>query len=416
VTAAPLRKVKLEEARRLAVARQQLAGPRRPINSPEDILGVVRDLNCLQLDPISVLARSPLLVLWSRLGPFDRSHLDQLLWEDRSLFEYWAHAASIVLTEHYQIHHLLMRRYPTQRYSHGRRTAEWLRDNQALRAHVLQRLRRDGPVRMSDIEDLSERPWKSDGWTTGRNVERMIDTLWTQGKVMVARREGLTKWWDLAERCLPDWTPRRRLTEPQIVTRAAERSLRALGIARQRDIERHFTIGRYHGLPAVLSKFMAAGVVEKVRIIDDGTEVPGTWYVHADDLPHLEAIQARRWEPRTTLLSPFDNLIIDRARTELLFGFNYRMEIYVAKANRRFGYYVLPILAGDRFVGRLDAAADRVGERLIVHAIHAEPAIKPTQEVGRGVARALGELATFVGARRIEYPPDVPRGWKGALS
>lgn len=410
------RKVRLEDARRLAVARQQLAGRRLASNGPETILEVTRQLGCLQLDPISVLARSPLLVLWSRLGPFDRSHLDQLLWKDRSLFEYWAHAASIVLTEDYQIHHLLMRRYPTQRYAHGRRTGEWLRNNGALRRHVLQRLRRDGPVRMSDIEDLSDRPWKSGGWTTGRNVERMIDTLWTQGKVMVARREGLTKWWDLAERCLPDWTPQQRLSEQKIVTSAAQRSLRALGIARQRDIERHFTVGHYPGLPAVLSKFRAAGVVEEVRVVDDGTDVLGTWYVHAQDLPLLEAIQAGRWEPRTTLLSPFDNLIIDRNRTELLFGFNYRMEIYVPKAKRRYGYYVLPILSGDRFVGRLDAAADRPGERLIVHAIHAEPGITPTPEVGRGVATALGELATFVGARRVEYPADVPRGWKRALS
>jgi uncharacterized protein YcaQ len=244
----------------------------------------------------------------------------------------------------------------------------------------------------------------------------MIDTLWTQGKVMVARREGLTKWWDLADRCLPGWTPRQRLSEPQIVTRAAQRSLRALGIGRQRDIERHFTIGRYNGIPGILSKFLKAGVIEEVRVVDDGAELKGAWYVHAEDLPLLDEIQGGRWEPRTTLLSPFDNLIIDRNRTELLFGFNYRMEIYVPKAKRRYGYYVLPILAGDRFVGRLDAAADRPGERLLVHAIHAEPGNAPTPEVGRGVANALGELATFVGARRVEYPLDVPRGWKRALS
>jgi uncharacterized protein YcaQ len=410
------RKVSLKEARRLAIARQRLAGPRRATSSPEAILDVVRDLNCVQLDPISVLARSPLLVLWSRLGPFDRSDLDQLLWSDRSLFEYWAHAASIVLTEDYQIHHLFMRRYPTQRYAHGRRTAEWLRDNERLRRHVLRRLRRDGPLRLSEIEDLSERPWTSGGWTTGRSVERMIDTLWTQGKVMVARREGLTKWWDLADRCLPDWTPRRRLSEPQIVARAAQRSLRALGIARQRDIERHFTIGRYRGLPGILSRFRATGTVEEVRMVDDGAELPGAWYVHADDLPLLDEIQAGRWEPRTTLLSPFDNLIIDRSRTELLFGFNYRMEIYVPKASRRYGYYVLPILAGDRFVGRLDAAADRPGERLVVHALHPEPGIAPTREVGRGVAAALEELATFVDARRIDYPPNLSSRWERALS
>jgi len=411
-----VRTVSLSDVRRIAVARQRLSGPRPIPDGASEILDVVRDLGCLQLDPISVVARSPLLVLWSRVGPYDRGLLDQLLWKDRSLFEYWAHRASIVLTEDYQIHHLLMRRYPTQRYAHSRRITEWLAQNNALRRHVLVRLRRNGPLRMSDIEDRSEQPWKSGGWTTGRNVERMIDVLWTQGRVMVSRREGLAKWWDLAARCLPEWTPRRRLTERQIVTRATQRSLRALGIARKRDIERHFTAGRYNGIIEVLSRLRSAGLIHVVRVERGGAEIPGPWYVHTKDLPLLERIQAGQWEPRTTLLSPFDNLIIDRDRTELVFGFEYRMEIYVPKSDRRYGYYSLPILAGDGFVGRLDAAADRVGERLLVHAIHAEPDAPRTADVGRGVAEALGDLATFVGAGVIEFPRDVPAGWKRALS
>jgi uncharacterized protein YcaQ len=399
----------------MAVARQHLSGPRPEPTDPSVLLDLTRDLGCLQLDPISVIARSHLLVLWSRIGPFDRGLLDQLLWEDRSLFEYWAHRASIVLTEDYPIHHLLMRRYPRQRWTYGRRTAEWLEHNQSLRRHVLSRIRRDGPIRVNDIEDLSEQPWRSGGWTTDRNVERMIDVLWTQGRIMVARRVGLTKWWDLAERCLPEWTPRPRLTEPQIVTRAAKRSLRALGIARKRDIERHFTPGRYEGLATVLARLRSKGIVEVVRVFDDGAELPGPWYVHAGDLPLLEEIQADRWEPRTTLLSPFDNLIIDRERTELLFGFSYRMEIYVPKDKRRYGYYVLPVLAGDRFVGRLDAAVDRRNERLTVHFLHAEPGVRPTVATGRGIAGAVRELASFTGARSIVYPRDVPGGWRRTL-
>jgi uncharacterized protein YcaQ len=413
---AAIRTVTLSEVRTLAVARQRLRGPRPDPVDAAAVLDVVRDLGCLQLDPISVLARSPLLVLWSRLGPFDRALLDRLLFEDRSLFEYWAHRASIVLTEDYQIHHLTMRRYPTRRYSHGRRTADWLERNEPLRRHVLHRLDAKGPLRARDIEDISEHGWTSGGWTTGRNVERMIDVLWTQGKVMVWRREGLIKWWHLADRCLPRWTPKRELSETEIVRRAARRSLRALGIARRRDIERHFTAGRYPGLPEILERLRSKGEVETVRVVDDGVEVPGPWYVHVEDVPLLEDIRADRWEPRTTLLSPFDNLIIDRDRTELVFGFNYRMEIYVPRGKRRFGYYAMPILANDRLVGRVDAAADRPGRRLLVHAVHAEPGVRRTAATGRDLARALRELATFVGAETIEYPRDVPRGWRSALS
>src|SRR6266496_5745328 len=128
-----VRTVSLSDVRRIAVARQRLSGPRPIPDGASEILDVVRDLGCLQLDPISVVARSPLLVLWSRIGPYDRGLLDQLLWRDRSLFEYWAHRASIVLTEDYQIHQLLMRRYPTQRSAYSRRVIEWLEQNQALR-------------------------------------------------------------------------------------------------------------------------------------------------------------------------------------------------------------------------------------------------------------------------------------------
>jgi uncharacterized protein len=408
--------VSLSDVRRMAIAKQRLAGPRVQPTDASAILGVVRDLRCLQLDPISVLARSPLLVLWSRLGPYDRGFLDQLLWRDRSLFEYWAHAASIVLTEDYQIHQLLMRRYPTQRSAYGRKVTEWLEQNQSLRRYVLSQLRRKGPQRLSDFEDRSTTGWESGGWTTGRNVERMLDVLWTQGRVMVARREGIVKWWDLAERCLPEWTPRKRLTDRQVVTRAAELSLRALGIARKRDIERHFTIGRYDGLDAVLARLRSGGSSETLRVVEDGAEVPGPWYVHANDLPLLDQIQGGTWEPRTTLLSPFDNLIIDRGKTKFLFGFDFRMEIYVPKANRRYGYYVLPILAGDRFIGRVDAATDRVNRRLVVHAVHAEPGVQTSRKDGSGVARALRELATFVDAGVIDYPRDVPAGWRATLS
>jgi uncharacterized protein YcaQ len=309
-----------------------------------------------------------------------------------------------------------MRRYPSQRWSPSRRTAEWLEQNQALRRHVLDRIRRKGPQRLADFEDRAVSGWASGGWTSGRNVERMLDVLWTQGRVFVARRKGLIKWWDLAERVLPDWTPRRRLTERQIVTLAAQRSLRALGVARRRDIERHFTPGRYDGLAEVLAWLRSRGTVEEIRVHDDGSEIPGPWYVHGEDLPLLEAIQAGRWEPRTTLLSPFDNLIIDRERTELLFGLSYRMEIYVPKDKRRYGYYVLPVLAGDRFVGRLDAAVDRRNERLSVHFLHAEPGVRPTVATGRGIAGAVRELATFTGARSIVYPRDVPDGWRRALA
>jgi len=185
-------------ARRLFLIKQWLADPPVAVDRAR-IMGLVHDLGCLQLDPINVVARSHLLVLWSRLGRFDPADLDALLWEERRLFEYWAHQASIVLTEDYPIHHLLMRRYPTDRYAHSRRTKAWLRENGGLRRYVLAHLRRSGPLMLRDFEDRSRTGWISGGWTTGRNVERMLDVLWIQGRVAVAGRNGIQKLWDLAD-------------------------------------------------------------------------------------------------------------------------------------------------------------------------------------------------------------------------
>jgi uncharacterized protein len=401
-------------ARRLAISKQRLAGS---AIGPDrgGLLDAVRDLGCIQLDPIRVVERSHLLVLWSRVGRFDPADLDVLLWEERQLFEYWAYRASIVLTEDYPIHHLLMRRYPTERYAYSRRVKVWLRENEPLRRHVLQRLKEAGPLRLRDFEDRARTRWTSEGWTTGRNVERMLDVLWTQGKIVVAGRDGIQKFWDLADRWFPEWTPKERLPEREVVRRAAQRSLRALGVARPRDIERHFTVGRYPGLAGALDRLEREVLIERVRIVDDGAEWPGPWFVHADDLAPLERLEAGEWEPRTTLLSPFDNLIIDRDRAELLFGFRFRMEIYVPKTKRMFGYYVLPILHGDSVIGKVDPAMDRKRGVLQVQAVHAEPEVRPTARAGRAVAKALEDLASFLGAGNVEYGGTAPDGWKKAL-
>ncbi|HEX3214535.1 MAG TPA: crosslink repair DNA glycosylase YcaQ family protein [Actinomycetota bacterium] len=394
-------------ARRLVLSRQRLAGPPPVGPGPEAIMEVATDLASLQLDPISVVARSHQLVLWSRLGRYDLADLDGLLWRERRLFEYWAHAAAIVCTDDYPIHSLLMRRYPSARHAQLR---AWLADNQALRRSILRQLRAGGPLPTRALEDRAATEWQSSGWTQGRNVDRMLDLLWTQGRIMVAGRQGQQRIWDLAERCLPPWAPTRRPPEREVVRLSAQRSLRALGVATARDIDRSFTAGRYPGLPSVLAGLQRSGQVEQVRLVADGAERPGPWFVHADDLPLLDRLESGDWRPRTTLLSPFDNLIINRERTERLFGFSFRMEIYVPKAARRYGYYVLPILHGDRLIGRVDPALDRATGRLVVHAIHPEPGAPAS--AGPAVAAALGELAGFVGATGLDLRQPPPEVWR----
>ena len=401
-------------ARRLILSRQRLAGPLPAAPGPDEVMATVTDLASLQLDPISVVARSHLLVLWSRLGRYDPADVEALLWRERRLFEYWTHAAAVVCTDDLPIHSLLMRRYPSDRYAHNRRLRDWLAANQGLRRSILRQLRTSGPLPTRALEDRARTSWQSSGWTAGRNVDRMLDVLWTQGRVMVAGRQGQQRVWDLAERWLPAWAPTRRPPEREVVRLAVQRSLRALGVATARDIDRHFTASRYPGLSTVLAGLEREGRVERVRVADDGAEWPGPWYVHADDLPLLERLEAGDWRPRTTLLSPFDNLIIDRERTQRLFGFHFRMEIYVPRAARRYGYYVLPVLHGDRLIGRVDPAMDRRRGRLVVNAVHAEP--DAPAAAGPAVAAALGELAAFLGADGVELRQPPPERWRGGFA
>ncbi|HEX2196554.1 MAG TPA: crosslink repair DNA glycosylase YcaQ family protein [Actinomycetota bacterium] len=405
-----LREVPVHAVRRLAIEAQGLH--RRARSSPRSLLGLVERLGCVQIDPISVVAPTQQLVLWSRVESFDRTALDRLLWKERSLFHYWAHAASIVPTADYPIHSLMMRRWGRGPTKYEERVREWMRANARMRRSIVAQLRDEGPTRLANIRRVAGRPWQSSGWTDAQDVARMIEFLWLKGIVTIAGREGGARLWDLTERWLPRWTPRETWPERRIVEAATLRALRALGVATPRQIKEHFTRGRYPKLPEVLARLTARGDVEEVSVVRDGRVLPGRWYVHAGDLPRADELARDEWEGSCRLLSPFDNLICDRGRTELLWDFEYRIEIYVPKAKRRYGYYVLPFLWRDRLVGRLDAAVDRDAGRLRVLSVHAE---RGAPAVGEDVAGAVGDLAAFVGAASVEWPARRPKAWARAL-
>jgi uncharacterized protein len=394
----------LRTARRLAVARQRLAGDR-----PEGILETVRDLRCLQLDPTSAVARSHLLVLWSRLGAYDPSDVDRLLWKERRLFQYWAHAASLVLTEDLPLHRLFMRKFATGGSAFAQRVRGWMAANDAFRRALLAELEERGPLRVRDFKVRAPVPWESTGWTAGRDVDRMLQFLFFRGDVLVAGRAGNEKLWDLAERVLSPDAPEEDLGEGEVVRRAAQLSLRALGVATRTEITRHFTRSRYPGLAGVLAQLKDEGRVVPVEV--EG--LPGERFVHADDLLLLDRIEAGDWDGRTTLLSPFDNLICDRDRTESLFGFRFRLEIYVPKAKREFGFFVMPVLDGDRLVGRVDPAFDRRSRTLTINALHWEPDARRTKALERRVRRAIEELGRFLSASEIVFASGPRRARAG---
>jgi uncharacterized protein len=295
-----MRVVAADEARRIAVRAQLLDG------SATSVLDTVRRLGYLQIDPISTVAPPQQLVLWSRLGPFDRAELDRLLWVDRKLVEW---RAFIWPVESMPYLRARMRRRRTNPSVPERRGLEFLKTNAAFRRYVLRELERRGPLPARDLEDRSELKRESHRWYGSRQVGIMLELLHSRGIVAVVGRQQGQRLWDLGER----WYPQGETATLKEADRAlAEQRARALGVQRVKD----------------------------------------EWIAHdeASDGPIPD---------RATLLSPFDRLIHDRARGEALFGFRYRLEMYVPKAKRRYGYYVLPLLVGDRLVGRAEPVYNR---------------------------------------------------------
>lgn len=397
------------ELRRLSIAAQRLEAP-RPNPTKADVLDTIRRITCLQVDPINVVARTQLLVLFSRLGAYDPADLETLLWDDKALFEYWAHAASIIPADDFALFRPQMRRNLT---AGSERLHDWLKTNESFRRNLLDELARRGPLYAEEIESRAVESWPHKGaWGGGSDVGIMLEVLWYRGQVSVTRRQGsgfgLKKQWGLMAHQVGGRVDEPEPTQQEADRRAVMRALPALGAARVRDVKNYFTRNAYKTLKKTLAELEVEGVIQQVAIADNGdgvdsdTQWPGPWYLHNDTLPELERIRRGDWRPQTTLLSPFDNLIADRDRTELLFGMRYRVEIYTPATKRQYGYYNMPILHGDRIIGRVDPKMDRKAGRLIINAVHLEPG--HDGETRAAVEEAIASLAAFLGADGIDGP------------
>ncbi|MCP4362707.1 MAG: winged helix-turn-helix domain-containing protein [Chloroflexi bacterium] len=402
-----LRSLTRQDARRLAISRQHLDG--RP---PPPMLNLIRDLGCIQLDPIRHVERTHLLTLWSRLGQFEEAELDKLRFSDRRLFEYWAHAASLVLTEEYPVHKWHMDLLGDETRSRwARNIKKWFEDEpdilNPLQENLMWQLRQNGPMLSREFETVARMP---SSWSSGRYVSRLLDYLWSTGEVMVYGRPGNQRQWGLAEEFWPNWTPQEKWEADQVTTFAVQKAIRALGVATPKQIKKHYTRGVYPGLANILKKLTEAGTIEPVQVVENGAALKGDWYLHVEDVSLLTQIQAGDWRPQTTLLSPFDNLICDRDRTELLWDFHYRIEIYVPVKKREYGYYVLPLLRGDRLIGRVDSKMDRKTKTWHIHNIYAEKGASRSVKTIRAIRKSIKSLAKFLGTKTITWG-NVPDKW-----
>ncbi|MDG6908857.1 MAG: YcaQ family DNA glycosylase [Nitrososphaerota archaeon] len=408
--------VSLETARRLTVIKQRLVGGSPKRATRDDILSLVKDLAYVQWDPVTVVAPSHLLSIWARLGGFRPSDLEGLLWDEKKLFEHWLPFASIVLTEDYPIYASLMKRYPGSLAGSWKpqsaEAAEFLASRRALKRAMLRALSK-GPLLVSQFEEHLRTARNEGDWAPASDAEEMMFHLHMSGEVMVVGHQGSRNVWGLTGGFLPRWVKTAPLAEGEYERRAAERAILALGTATASEVNYYFPRGRYRTLRKTLASLEGESVIRRISV--EGLGRNGPRYIHERDLPLLGSAVSDAWRPRMALLPPFDNLVSSIARTKALFGFDYVREQFLPKEKRRFGTYVLPILWGDRLIGRIDPWLDKRKGVLHVNSVHAEKGAPAGSEVSRELAETIERLSEFVGAREVVYTERVPRQWKGSL-
>jgi uncharacterized protein YcaQ len=392
------------EARRVALAAQGFA--EAPLAREADTRALRRRVldrvGLVQIDSVNVLQRAHYLPAFSRLGAYDTDLLDKLSHHaPRRLFEYWGHEASLLPVELHPHLRWRMRRAHDDAWGGMRRIA---RDRPELVAAVHEDIRARGPVTAADLAH-HDTPREAKGpWWDWSDIKRALEFLFWSGEVTSARRRRFERLYDIPERVLPAAV----LATPTPSDEEAQRTLlrvaaRAMGVATEPDLRDYFR------LPAAESKARVAELVEAGELLP--VEVEG-WKAPAYLAPGARV--PRRVDARA-LVGPFDSLIWERPRVERVFGFRYRIEIYVPKPQRVHGYYVLPLLLGDRLVARADLKSDRAARALLVQAAHAEPGAPP--ETAEALAAELRRLAGWLGLDDVVVVPagDLAPELGGAL-
>jgi uncharacterized protein YcaQ len=380
----------LKQARRLALAAQGFNGRQLPATiKASHVMQLISRLGVLQIDSVNALVRSHYLPLFSRLGNYPQTLLDQAAWSQgrqRRLFEYWGHEASLLPIELYPLMRWRMRR-AAQGQGIYLRLARFGHEQQAAIKRVLQAVRERGALGAGSLNTRQERagPWWD--WSVEKEA---LEWLFAAGEVTVAGRRGFERLYDLPERVLPGSV----LGQPEVSEADAQRGLllhaaRALGVGTEKDLRDYF---RQDPLPSrlLLAELIEAGELQAVRV--EG------WKAMAFCLPE---VTVPRKVAASALLSPFDSLVWERSRTERLFGFRYRLEIYTPQQKRVYGYYVLPFLHNERIAARVDLRAERTAGRLAVHAVHEEPQGLDEQGM-HALARHLRQLADWLGLAQIQ--------------
>ncbi|MDU1061950.1 MAG: winged helix-turn-helix domain-containing protein [Leclercia adecarboxylata] len=380
----------LSAARHLHLAAQGLL--KKPLRGaqPADILTTIQRMSLLQIDTINIVARSPYLVLFSRLGHYQPEWLDNAL-RQGELMEYWAHEACFLPRSDFALvrHRMLSPDNMGWKYR-----LAWMQEHAEEIDQLIAHIHEKGPVRSADFEH----PRKgASGWWEWKPHKRHLEGLFTAGKVMVVERRNFQRVYDLTHRVMPEWDDSRdMLTQAAAEAVMLENSARSLGIFRPRWLADYYRL-RQPALAPLLERWQAHQQVVRVEV-----ESLGEMWLHVDLLPLLPlAEEGKLTATHSAVLSPFDPVVWDRKRAEQLFNFSYRLECYTPAPKRQYGYFVLPLLHKGQLVGRMDAKMHRKTGELQIIALYLEEGVRVSAALEKGLTAAISDFAGWQGATRI---------------
>ncbi|HDR2159654.1 TPA: YcaQ family DNA glycosylase [Enterobacter cancerogenus] len=385
-----LPQLSLSAARNLHLAAQGLLKKPRRRAQPADILTTIQRMSLLQIDTINIVARSPYLVLFSRLGEYQPQWLDNAL-RQGELMEYWAHEACFLPRSDFSLvrHRMLSPDKMGWKYRQ-----EWMQEHAAEIEELIAHIQENGPVRSADFKHPEK---GSSGWWEWKPHKRHLEGLFTSGKVMVIERRNFQRVYDLTHRVMPHWDDQRDLlTQDAAEAIMLENSARSLGIFRPQWLADYYRL-RQPALKPLLEAWQ-----HSQRAVPVEVDTLGEMWLHADLLPLLpQALEGKLQATHSAVLSPFDPVVWDRKRAEQLFNFSYRLECYTPALKRQYGYFVLPLLYKGQLVGRMDARMQRKLGVLEVISLYLEEGVKVTRSLEKGLTGAISDFARWQGANNV---------------
>lgn len=384
----PCMELELKQAINIALGSQLYR--QQALTGKDGLCSLIQQLGYIQIDTISVVERAHHHTIWSRMNTYNKADLDQLLEQDRAIYEYWGHAASYLPMQNYRYSLPRMQSFPDAN-SWERQFFDKYRH---LMDEVLQRIKQEGALGSKDFgDDRVDKPLT--GWGSEKPAKLALDLLFWKGELMISQRKGFQRIYDLRERILPDWVDTSTPCQEELFRHYILSSLSAMGIGTISDIQNHYlNRGKEHFSRHLLPLLESGEVicVDVQGIAEQHYLLPEALEKYASQSKNLNQLY---------LLSPFDNVVIQRPRLKRLFGFDYTIECYVTPKKRVYGYWCLPLLYKNRFIGRLDCKADRKAKIMQINSLHLEPGVKPDPKLVSALQHAFNRFSEFCGCESI---------------